>query len=321
MADPETIKKRRFVKSVRRRKIKTTPKTSADYPPTPKNPFAGFSGLSNVETTTEDKPKSNPFAGFSALTDHDGATTSQDNNKPFSVFSSMTPQEDKTSDPFPTYSESPIPKLSFETPKLAAPETHIEEEEEDVVEDSTFVKKRKGLNKSFYKWICKQYSENQFSDWTIGVQDYITHMKKLKQSRGKKTTTNNSNSNDNTQQNNNDNKDDDEGEEKRAYETRAKVFKLDTESKQYKQLGLGDLRIMVDKTTKKSRIVLYDACGRLMVNLNLYKGITFNREGKKAVAFVASTADEGPAKFMVRVKNTELADALKEAFEKHTSSS
>ena len=29
------------------------------------------------------------------------------------------------------------------------------------------------------------------------------------------------------------------------------MFKLDTESKQYKQQGLGDLRIMVDKTTNR----------------------------------------------------------------------
>ena len=64
-------------------------------------------------------------------------------------------------------------------------------EEED--EDSAFVKKRKGLNKSFYKWVCKQFAENKFSDWTIGVQDYITHMKKLKQKRDKNTTTTTSN--------------------------------------------------------------------------------------------------------------------------------
>ena len=307
MADPETIKKRRIVKSVRRKRktLTATPQSSADFPAT-SNPFAGFSGLAKEE---EDKPKSNPFAGFSALTDNDNNTAVDD--EPFSVFSTMASQE-KEQTPFPSASEPAPLKLSFEK--------KVEEEDED----SAFVKKRKGLNKSFYKWVCKQFAENKFSDWTIGVQDYITHMKKLKQKRDKNTTTTNGTSSNaapkiakdtTTSDGGND---DDDGDEKKVYEQRAKVFKLDTESKQYKQQGLGDLRIMVDKTTNKSRIVLYDACGRLMVNLNLYKGITFNREGKKAVAFVASTADEGPAKYMVRVKNTELADALKEAFEKYT---
>ena len=314
MADPETIKKRRIIKSVRRKRTKVTmtPSTSADFPQT-SNPFAGFSGLAKDEE--EEKPKSNPFAGFSALTEQDN-TIDDNTSNPFSVFSTMASSQENEKTPFPS-SGDPVPVLSFEKKE----EQHQEEEEED----STFVKKRKGLNKSFYKWICKQFAENKFSDWTIGVQDYITHMKKLKQKREKSTTTTTASQSNGTSASNsaaktNDASDEgnDDGDEKKVYETRAKVFKLDTESKQYKQQGLGDLRIMMDKNTKKSRIVLYDACGRLMVNLNLYKGITFNREGKKAVAFVASTADEGPAKYMVRVKNTELADTLKESFEKYT---
>ena len=310
MADPETIKKRRIIKSVRRKRTKVTmtPSTSADFPQT-SNPFAGFSGLAKDEE--EEKPKSNPFAGFSALTEQDN-TIDDNTSNPFSVFSTMASSQENEKTPFPS-SGDPVPVLSFEKKE----EQHQEEEEED----STFVKKRKGLNKSFYKWICKQFAENKFSDWTIGVQDYITHMKKLKQKRDKNTTTTNgtsSNAAPKIAKDTSDGGNDDDGDEKKVYEQRAKVFKLDTESKQYKQQGLGDLRIMMDKNTKKSRIVLYDACGRLMVNLNLYKGITFNREGKKAVAFVASTADEGPAKYMVRVKNTELADTLKESFEKYT---
>ena len=159
----------------------------------------------------------------------------------------------------------------------------------------------------------KQFAENKFSDWTIGVQDYITHMKKLKQKRDKNTTTTtNSTSSSATPKVAKDTSDggnDDDGDEKKVYEQRAKVFKLDTESKQYKQQGLGDLRIMVDKTTNKSRIVLYDACGRLMVNLNLYKGITFNREGKEGCCLCGIHCGRGTRKYMDVSRTPELADA------------
>ena len=106
------------------------------------------------------------------MTDNDNNTTTADDKPSFSVFSCGTSGANSVS----VLDEAAPLKLSFEK--------KVEEEDED----SAFVKKRKGLNKSFYKWVCKQFAENKFSDWTIGVQDYITH-EKLKQKRDKNTTT------------------------------------------------------------------------------------------------------------------------------------
>jgi len=203
--------------------------------------------------------------------------------------------------------------------------------------EAQFLRKSRRLNQSFHKWVNKQMNIHEYSDWTIGVQDYITHMQKLKDKRrngqsfpqstpaaiadlasskppapaaAKKAA------------DSGDAGKPGEGteDEEIKFTSRAKVFEFEKDNG-YKVKGVGELRVLVHRTTQKSRLVMYDACKRLMLNLNLYKGITFKREGKNNVAFIAQSADadgkEEIKRRLIRVKTSALADSMKEALAKY----
>lgn len=280
VADAATLKKRRILKSrgVRRKKKKTTSSEG-----TRPNLFAGFSGLTQSTTDEDTKRQQTGVYGISGG-GGDGRNTK-----------STTGNAEKA-----------------------------DAENNDV----SFVRRRRKLNQSFHKWVQRQMIENEFSDWTIGVQDYITHMQKLKKRRKKeriapkdnggyvvpaelsKTTTKKEDKSDAADT------DADDGNEIRKFVTRAKVMKMDSESEKWQSQGLGELRLLVDKTTNKSRIVVYDDCKQLKVNMNLYSGISFKRQGKKRIFFVAKTSDDGEfSQYFLSVKSPTVADGLKEALE------
>jgi len=291
MADADTIKTRRIVRSKRkssskrsRTKAAALGNESAGMPG--KNIFAGFQGLTGSNDWAPAAPSMPSLSSFA----DNGVAKSQDS-------------------------------LDARTP--------------ETVDHSAFIEKRRRLNASFHKWICRQMKSNEYSDWTIGVQDYISHMKRLKakrdspasskssgmvassasSSRTSETCTNaapaaKSDANTDKSDVGGDDSPNADGETKK-YEVRAKYFEFDKEAKQFKTKGLGDLRIMQDVATKKSRILLFDDCKRLKVNLNLYSGITYKITGKKKnnISFVIVTPD-GPTSSMLRVKTGQMAVEL-----------
>ncbi|KAJ3116845.1 hypothetical protein HDU96_008626 [Phlyctochytrium bullatum] len=92
-----------------------------------------------------------------------------------------------------------------------------------------------------------------------------------------------------------------EESEDTIYEQKTKALRFDSESKGWKEVGKGIVKINEDKTTKKRRLLLRaDGSGRVLLNFFLIKGMSPKAE-KKTVTFIA-VHDGKPCKFLLRVK-------------------
>lgn len=358
MADTQTIKQRRIVRSKRKKRRSAISLSSSTSSSSSSN-GGGLTFMDSTLSTQKNeegtKPK-NVFAGFTGLTDGAGddvpALTfpSVDLSKPVGA---ITPpdfsigafggggavfggeENEATSGSNPVFLPLSAPKGATEAPSKNGIEA-AESNDSNAGKDSTsFIQRRRRLNKSFHKWVCKQMERNEYSDWTIGVQDYINHMRKLKSQKSKvsssysakpkaaspslassSSTTTSTGPVVEVGESSDVKTDDSSSSETKVHGVRAKYFEFSMEEKQFKVKGLGELRIMKEKEGGKSRVLMYDDCLRLKLNLALYAGIKYELTGKKKnnVSFIANKP-AGPTKFMFRVKTGTAAMQLKSSLE------
>lgn len=109
-----------------------------------------------------------------------------------------------------------------------------------------------------------------------------------------------------------------EEDEESVYEKRAKVFEFI--GGQYKPKGLGILRILVHKNTKKARVLVRaEGSGRPLMNTLLRSQITYKNEGKGNVKVLDFGADGKPLTMLVRVKTADDSQELAALLEKYKS--
>uniref|UniRef100_A0A060T999 ARAD1C36388p n=1 Tax=Blastobotrys adeninivorans TaxID=409370 RepID=A0A060T999_BLAAD len=107
-----------------------------------------------------------------------------------------------------------------------------------------------------------------------------------------------------------------EEDEDVKYEKRAKIFEL-VDGK-FEVLGLGQLRVLKHKETKKGRVLVRaDGSGRVLLNVRLRSQLEYTAIAKGQVKLLDFKADGTPTTYMLRVKTEEdgnnLASALQEA--------
>ncbi|KAJ1899029.1 hypothetical protein LPJ66_002369 [Kickxella alabastrina] len=102
---------------------------------------------------------------------------------------------------------------------------------------------------------------------------------------------------------------------------RSKLYQWDSETKQYKDLGINNFKInssvVTDSGAKRARILCrQDGSDRVTLNASIFKDMNVEmNEGKKDVGLMVFV-DGKPCRFLVRVRNAEFAKALYEALEK-----
>lgn len=106
-----------------------------------------------------------------------------------------------------------------------------------------------------------------------------------------------------------------EEDEDCVYDKKTKVFEL--KDGEYQTLGLGFLRVLVNRDTKKARaLVRADGSGRVLLNVALRKELAYSVVGKgqvKLVDVVEGSAE--PKIYVLRVKTEEDGNALKDKLE------
>ncbi|EEB09106.1 nucleoporin Nup61 [Schizosaccharomyces japonicus yFS275] len=112
-----------------------------------------------------------------------------------------------------------------------------------------------------------------------------------------------------------------EGEENEdsVINTRAKIYRFDKESKAYKDVGLGPLKINVDKDTGAARVIVrVDGSGKVLLNVRLCKDFKYEMAGKKEVKLPAASADgKSLDTYLIRVKEPSVAEELLNKLNKH----
>ncbi|CAN6637283.1 hypothetical protein TRVA0_016S01266 [Trichomonascus vanleenenianus] len=105
-----------------------------------------------------------------------------------------------------------------------------------------------------------------------------------------------------------------EEEEDVKYEQRAKLYEL--VNGEFKVQGLGTLRVLTHKQTKKSRALLRaEGSGRVILNVLLRSQIKYTTEGKGQVKLIDFKADGNPTTYMLRVKTQEDGEKLRDVLE------
>jgi len=113
-----------------------------------------------------------------------------------------------------------------------------------------------------------------------------------------------------------------EEDEEVIYKMRSKLYRFDKKEKEWKERGIGDVRLMQHKETHKIRILMRQE-KTLKVRLNHYlvPGLELNEMPGSDTAWMWNCpmdyADEEPQPeiFAIRFKNHEIALSFKEAFE------
>jgi len=85
-----------------------------------------------------------------------------------------------------------------------------------------------------------------------------------------------------------------DAKEETKFEIRAKMFKVADEDgkKVNKDLGIGIVKILKDRTSEKCRILMRSDTGRVQLNLGLYKGMKFNPSANSSsVSFCVPSED------------------------------
>lgn len=108
---------------------------------------------------------------------------------------------------------------------------------------------------------------------------------------------------------------------------RAKLFRFDADTKQWKERGIGEMKILKHRTQNRSRIMMRrDQVLKLCANHQISKDmkLTTMANSDKTWCWVANDYSEEELKaqkLAVRFKTTELAEKFKEVFEKCQSES
>lgn len=111
-----------------------------------------------------------------------------------------------------------------------------------------------------------------------------------------------------------------EEDETVLYSQRSKLFRYDSESKQWKERGVGDVKILRHKTTGKIRLLMRrEPVMKLCLNHYLTCDLEMKQKDAKSWIWFASDFSEGEQiveKFCIRFKTPEIAQEFKENFDK-----
>ncbi|EPX71977.1 nucleoporin Nup61 [Schizosaccharomyces octosporus yFS286] len=103
-----------------------------------------------------------------------------------------------------------------------------------------------------------------------------------------------------------------EENEDSIFETRAKLYRFNPTTKSYADIGLGPLRLNVDRTTNAARLLArVDGNGKLLLNVRLCKDFEYKLAGEKALTVPAASDDgKGLVTYLIRVKEKGTAEQL-----------
>lgn len=106
-----------------------------------------------------------------------------------------------------------------------------------------------------------------------------------------------------------------EEDEDCVYDKKTKVFEM--KDGEYKTLGVGFMRVLVHKETKKSRVLVRaEGSGRILLNIALRKEFTYSVVGKGQVKVIDIVpGSEKPSVYLLRVKTEEDGNELKDKLE------
>ena len=117
---------------------------------------------------------------------------------------------------------------------------------------------------------------------------------------------------------------DEEGEEK-LFDVRAKALMFDPKLKEkdpeanvWLVKGVGPLRVLKNKETKATRILLRaDPSGKIVLNAGLIKGVKYEHSAGKSVKFPVANEEKGLSTYMIRVGKDDDAKRLAEILEEN----
>ncbi|WBW75353.1 nucleoporin Nup61 [Schizosaccharomyces osmophilus] len=103
-----------------------------------------------------------------------------------------------------------------------------------------------------------------------------------------------------------------EENEDSIFETRAKLYRFNSTSKSYTDIGLGPLKLNVDRTSNAARLLArVDGNGKLLLNVRLCKDFEYKLAGDKALTVPAASDDgKGLVTYLIRVKEKGTAEQL-----------
>ena len=113
-----------------------------------------------------------------------------------------------------------------------------------------------------------------------------------------------------------------EEEEEVLFSHRAKLYRFDDPTKQWKERGLGDIKILKHKQTRKCRILMRrDQIFKICCNHFIFSTMSLNPHGDTGKCWMWFTLCEfseeeaKPEKFLVRFKNANTAEEFKKCFD------
>lgn len=84
-----------------------------------------------------------------------------------------------------------------------------------------------------------------------------------------------------------------EEDETHAFQSKAKLFILDTAANKWNERGLGQLRLNVSKDKSSARLLMrVEASLRLILNVSLFASMKVEKNGDKAVKFTGPALDK-----------------------------
>ncbi|KAJ5997471.1 hypothetical protein N7499_006133 [Penicillium canescens] len=111
--------------------------------------------------------------------------------------------------------------------------------------------------------------------------------------------------------------------EEQAFKMRAKLFKFDRDSKEWKERGTGDVRLLKHKENQKTRLVMrrdktLKVCANhyIVPDMKLSANVGSDRSWVWNAAADVSEGEPEAQTLAIRFANSENANAFKEAFEK-----
>ena len=89
-------------------------------------------------------------------------------------------------------------------------------------------------------------------------------------------------------------------------------FRKDDKEQPWGDMGIHQVSIMTNPSTKKSRILARDETplAKLQINTNLYKGMKVDRSGKRDVQIYLIVDDGKMTMYSIRCKSGDIADKL-----------
>ncbi|QSL65074.1 hypothetical protein MERGE_002379 [Pneumocystis wakefieldiae] len=110
-----------------------------------------------------------------------------------------------------------------------------------------------------------------------------------------------------------------EGEENEdtIFTTKAKIYKYFVKENRFSDLGIGILKLNIDKDTSKARVLArLEGSGRVIINIALQKDFQYLITGKKSVKIPAvSSEGTGIDTYLVRVRDEEISKELRDLLE------